>query len=163
MAFSFPRLSLARWHPTSGEGSYGIAGSYTGVGTSAAQIILTNSTFQGGKTQLVLATGDVVVRGCKFSNYEQYGIYVNQSDIALDLGNATEPGNNEFTGSKAGGVYGLFDYRNGATSNQITVSATKFNGEIPPAGTVTKPPSSGCTGVAGAYCIEVEGHSIIFY
>ncbi|MBN2573248.1 MAG: DUF1565 domain-containing protein, partial [Deltaproteobacteria bacterium] len=123
---------------------------------------LTNCTFDGGGTQLQVAKDDdVVLRGCKFLNYERTGLYLIGEPAKLDLGTATDLGGNEFTGSTASGVYGYQDDR-AAAGQTVTISGTKFNGVTPPAGLLTKSATETACQV-GAYCIKTDGNSITFF
>jgi hypothetical protein len=137
---------------------------YTSYGSAVGSLkaTLTNSTFDGGRAQLQVGVNDdVVIRGCKFSGYEKYGVYAMGALTNLDLGTATDSGANEFTGSTASGIYGLYDGRS-ATGPTIPVSGTSFNGVIPPADVVTKSTVlAACE--PGAYCINTNGNSITFY
>jgi hypothetical protein len=142
------------------DSSFALASGATGISFSGKTAIVTNTSFVGGKDQISASAGQVTVRTSKFSTYESHGINVSGT-AQLDLGTATDSGGNEFTGSKASGIYGLYDSRL-AVGPTITVSGTSFNGVIPPAGVVTKSTVlAACE--PGAYCINTNGNSITFF
>ena len=123
---------------------------------------LTNCTFDGGSVQVQVAKDDdVVIRGCTFLNFERNGVLLFGEPTKLDLGTSTDPGGNEFTSSKASSVYGYQDERT-TLGQTVTISGTKFNNVVPPAGVVTKSSSTTACEI-GAYCITTNGNSITFY
>ena len=142
------------------DSSFTLVSGAAGISFSGKTATVTNTSFLGGKNQINASAGQVTVRTSKFSTYESCGINVYVT-AQLDLGTATDSGGNEFTGSKASGIYGLYDYRS-AVGPTIPVSGTSFNGVIPPAGVVTKSTVlAACE--PGAYCIYANGNSITFF
>jgi hypothetical protein len=140
--------------------AFTLASGATGIDTSAKSTTVSNTTFVGGKYQVLPHAGQLTVRNSKFTTYETNGILLDSSAVA-DLGTAADPGGNEFTGGKASPIFGLADGRS-AVSPTTTVSATSFNGVIPPPGVLTNS-SSFPVNVAGAYYISGEGNSITFF
>jgi hypothetical protein len=142
--------------------NFAFKGGYDGITFGGKSATLTGNTFTGGKDQVVLRAGaQLTARSCNFSTYERYGINV-ASGANLDLGSASAVGGNTFTGSKASGIYGLYDGRTAVSTTSIPVSGTSFNGVTPPAGVITKSTVlAACE--PGAYCISTNGNSITFY
>jgi hypothetical protein len=126
----------------------------------AGTITASNSSFEGGTTQVALKAGSTgIFRNCSFSLYSTAGI---DTVGNLDLGTAAESGGNQFTGTVSGSVYGLLDSRPAGSTATITVGGTSFNGVVPPAGVVTKSTVlAACE--PGAYCIKTDGNSITFF
>jgi hypothetical protein len=92
-------------------------------------------------------SGSARVRGTTLRDYGFVGYYLAQGD--LDLGTATEPGNNTLSSGATGPtVFGLYV---DAIVVPVTSSNTTFNGVEPPAGTQA----------AGAEPIAVPGEYFI--
>jgi hypothetical protein len=100
-----------------------------GVNFGGHTLTLTGVTIEGGKYGVYQLAGDVKLRGTKIRDYGFMGYYLAQGD--LDLGTATEAGDNLFSSSATGDlVFGL--YVDGII-HPVTSSNTTFNGVEPPA------------------------------
>ncbi len=103
-----------------------------GINLGGGTLTLSGVTIQGGNYGIYQLSGNTKARGTKISDYVFMGFYLAQG--TLDLGTATEPGNNAFsTGTTGALVFGL--YVDGVTQ-PVTSSNTTFNGVEPPAGTL---------------------------
>jgi hypothetical protein len=124
-------------------------------------LAVNGSTIEGSIYGLYLNNGmsETKVRGTTFKGYTRSGLYIDAGK--LDMGTATERGNNVFMGPETG-AYGLDDSRQSATI-PITVSNTTFNGFRPPAGMVTAPPPYGNLMEPGKYHIAAPGNIISFF
>jgi hypothetical protein len=128
-----------------------------GVNFAGQTLTLTGVTIEGGKYGVYQLAGNVTLRGTKVRDYGFMGYYLAQGN--LDLGTATEAGDNAFSTSTMGDlVFGL--YVDGIT-RPVTSSSTTFNGVQPPAGTQAALPDQ-MIDVPGEYFINF-GKSIIFF
>jgi hypothetical protein len=126
-----------------------------GVNFGGQSLTLTGVTIEGGKYGVYQLAGSVKLRGTKIRDYGFMGYYLSQGD--LDLGTATEAGDNAFsTGTTGDLVFGL--YVEGAT---VTSSNTTYNGVEPPAGTQAAAPDQ-MIDVPGEYFINF-GKAISFF
>jgi len=128
-----------------------------GINLAGGALTLSGVTIQGGNYGIYQLSGNTKARGTKIKDYVFMGFYLAQG--TLDLGTATEPGNDAFSTSTTGAlVFGL--YVDGVT-RPVTSSNTTFNGVEPPAGTqaadVTDPIS-----VPGEYFIN-DGTTMSFW
>jgi hypothetical protein len=123
---------------------------------SGQTMVLTRSTLEGARYNVWQnnAESEAVVRGCTFTGYGTYGYYIQSGK--LDLGHATEKGNNVFVGPDTN-AWALYDARQSALV-PITVSNTTFNGFRPPAGKVMGPVNE-----PGRYRITTAGNIIEFF
>jgi hypothetical protein len=131
----------------------------TGIQFTGATMNISGTTMTGGYRQITQSGGTGKVRGSKFMGYASIGIYITAG--TLDLGNATDPGTNEFSGPDTAGIYGLYDGRQLAMA-PITCSFTTFNGLRPDPGTVTRTQMDQVN-VAGKYYIGTVGNAIQFF
>lgn len=131
------------------------AGSY-GVSLRSGAASFAHVTIQGGAYGVYQLTGSSKLRDTRLHGYETVGLYY--ASGAVDLGTATEAGNNAFSGSSAHlDAYGI--YINLDTS-PVTCSNTSFNGVIPDAGTVKA--GADAISVAGAYLLN-PGQTLQFF
>jgi hypothetical protein len=130
-----------------------------GIQFQGSTLNLTNTTFTGGYQQVTQSSGAGKVRGSKFMGYTYHGYVINTG--TLNLGTATDPGTNEFSGAETYNVFGLYDSRSLAT-DPITCSFTTFNGLRPDAGKLTKTAMEPAN-VAGKYYIQTVGNTIEFF
>jgi hypothetical protein len=102
-----------------------------GINLGGGTLTLSGVTIQGGNYGVYQLSGNTKARGTKIRDYVFMGFYLAQG--TLDLGTATEPGDDAFsTGTTGALVFGL--YVDGVT-RPVTSSNTTFNGVEPPAGT----------------------------
>jgi hypothetical protein len=102
-----------------------------GINFNGASLALTGVTITGGKYGVYQLSGDVRVRQTTIRDYAFIGYYLAQGN--LDLGTATDPGDNVFASEATGpAVFGLYV---DAIIDPVTCSNTTFNGVEPPAGT----------------------------
>lgn len=128
-----------------------------GVNFMGDTLTLTGVTIVGGKYGVYQLAGDVKLRGTKIRDYGFMGYYLAQGD--LDLGTATEAGDNAFSSSTTGDlVFGL--YVDGVT-RPVTSSNTTFDGVEPPAGVQQAAPDQ-MIDVPGEYFINF-GKAITFW
>src|SRR5207249_940063 len=99
------------------------------------------------------------IRGSKLMGYSSYGVIIHTG--TLDLGTATDPGSNEFSGPDSAYAFGLYDARALATDS-VTSSFTTFNGLRPDPGKLTKSATEPAN-VPGKYAIQTVGNSIEFF
>ncbi len=132
-----------------------IAGTNVAVDSYASKLTITNSTFKGGYYSTHQRRGAAKVRGSKFLGYMYTGYNVYAG--TLDMGTATEGGDNEFMGPSGSGNFGLDDNRAFA-QDPITVSNSSFNGNVPPTKDETGPVS-----IAGRYSIQTTNNVIKFF
>ena len=102
-----------------------------GINFNGGKMSLVDSTVEGNEYSVYQLAGTSKVRGSKFTGYSSIGYYYAKGD--LDLGTATEPGNNTFegVGAHAFGLYVDTD------TTPLTCSNTTFDGMLPEPGTVT--------------------------
>ena len=128
-----------------------------GVNFQGQTLTLSGVTIEGGHYGVYQLSGTAKVRGTKIQDYGYMGYYLAQGD--LDIGTATEPGNDAFASAATGPfVFGL--YVDGVT-RPVTSSNTTFNGVEPPAGTQAAPDAD-TLAVPGEYFINF-GKSISFW
>jgi hypothetical protein len=102
-----------------------------GINFGGETLTLSGVTIEGGHYGVYQLQGSAKLRGTKIRDYGYIGYYLAQGD--LDLGTATEPGDDAFSSGATGpAVFGL--YVDGIT-HPVTSSNTTFNGVEPPAGT----------------------------
>ena len=102
-----------------------------GVNFAGETLTLSGVTIEGGHYGVYQLSGNAKARGTKIQDYGYIGYYLAQGN--LDIGTATEPGNDAFSSAATGPfVFGL--YVDGVTQ-PVTSSNTTFNGVEPPAGT----------------------------
>jgi hypothetical protein len=102
-----------------------------GINFAGETLTLSGVTIEGGHYGIYQLSGNAKLRGTKIRNFGYIGYYLAQGD--LDLGTATEPGDDAFSTSATGpAVFGL--YVDGIT-HPVTSSNTTFNGVEPPAST----------------------------
>jgi len=128
-----------------------------GINFGGATLTLSGVTIKGGHYGVYQLSGNAKVRGTQIGDYAYMGYYLAQGD--LDLGTATEPGNDAFSSDIIGPtVFGL--YVDGVT-HPVTSSNTTFNGVEPPAGTQTAG-TADTLNVPGEYFINY-GKAISFW
>jgi len=101
-----------------------------GLSLRTGTITLTDSTVEGDQYGIYQLGGSSKVRSTKISGYASIGIYFATGD--LDLGNATEAGNNAFVGTGAD-AFGIYVDTN---TSPPTCSNTSFDGVVPDPGMV---------------------------
>jgi hypothetical protein len=101
-----------------------------GLSLRTGTITLTDSSVEGNQYGIYQLGGSSKVRSSKISGYASIGIYFATGD--LDLGNATEAGDNSFAGAGAD-AFGIYVDTN---TSPPTCSNTSFDGVVPDAGTV---------------------------
>jgi hypothetical protein len=128
-----------------------------GINFAGQTLTLSGVTIESGKYGVYQLSGNAKLRGTKIRDYGFMGYYLAQGD--LDLGTATEAGDNAFSTSTTGDlVFGL--YVDGIT-RPVTSSNTTFNGVEPPAGTQAAAPDQ-MIDVPGEYFINF-GKAITFW
>jgi hypothetical protein len=128
-----------------------------GINFAGKTLTLSGVTIESGKYGVYQLSGNAKLRGTKIRDYGFMGYYLAQGD--LDLGTATEAGDNAFSTSTTGDlVFGL--YVDGVT-RPVTSSNTTFNGVEPPAGTQAAAPDQ-MLDVPGEYFINF-GKAITFW
>jgi hypothetical protein len=101
-----------------------------GINFGGKTLTVSGCTIKGGRYGIYQLSGSTKLRGTKILDYGFMGYYLAQGD--LDLGTATEPGDNTLSSAATGPlVFGL--YVDGIT-RPVTSSNTTFNGVEPPAG-----------------------------
>jgi hypothetical protein len=127
-----------------------------GVNFAGGTLSLSGVTTQGGKYGVYQLAGTAKLRGTKIRDYGFMGYYLAQGD--LDLGTATEAGDNAFSTATTGDlVFGL--YVDGII-HPVTSSDTTFNGVQPPAGMQAAAPDQ-MIAVPGEYFLNF-GAAITF-
>jgi hypothetical protein len=128
-----------------------------GINLGSGTLTLSGVTIQGGNYGVYQLSGGTKARGTQIRDYVFMGFYLAQG--TLDLGTATEPGNDAFSTSTTGAlVFGL--YVDGVTQ-PVTSSNTTFNGVEPPAGTQAAPAANPID-VPGEYFIN-DGTTMSFW
>jgi hypothetical protein len=128
-----------------------------GVNFGGQTLTLSGVTIQGGKYGVYQLSGSGKVRGTQVRDYGYMGYYLAQGD--LDLGTATEPGNNALASGTTGPTVFCL-YVDGVT-HPVTSSNTTFNGVEPPAGTQAAGTDQ-TIDVPGEYFIN-DGKTISFW
>jgi hypothetical protein len=112
------------------DSTFTLNGDNFGINFGGGTLTVSGATISGGRYGIYQLSGTAKVRGTKILDYGYMGYYLAQGD--LDLGTATEPGDNALASGAAGDlVFGL--YVDGVT-RPVTSSNTTFNGVEPPAG-----------------------------
>ena len=101
-----------------------------GINFNGGKMTLTDVTVEGTEYGVYQLAGTSKVRGSKFTGYSSIGYYYAAGD--LDLGTATEAGNNAFVGVGAE-AYGLYV---DTDTTPLTCSNTSFDGVVPEPHTV---------------------------
>jgi hypothetical protein len=128
-----------------------------GINFGGQTLMLAGVTIEGGHYGIYQLSGSAKLRGSHIRDYGYIGYYLAQGD--LDLGTATEAGDDAFSSSATGAtVFGL--YVDGIT-HPVTSSNTTFNGVEPPAGTQAAAPDQ-MIAVPGEYVINY-GKAISFW
>jgi hypothetical protein len=102
-----------------------------GINIHGGTMQLANVTVQGNEYSVYQLAGTSKVRGSHFTGYSSIGFYFAKGD--LDLGTATDAGNNTFVAADSGG-FGLYV---DTDTTPLTCSNTSFDGVIPKTGSVT--------------------------
>jgi hypothetical protein len=128
-----------------------------GINFAGQTLTLSGVTIQGGNYGVYHLSGTAKVRGTQIRDYGFIGYYLAQGD--LDLGTATEPGDNAFSSGTTGPtVFGLYV---DDVTHPVTSSNTTFNGVEPPAGTQAAGTSE-MIAVPGEYFIN-NGKTMSFW
>ena len=141
----------------------GVSSSSIRVGTGAYGVSLRSGaasfdhvTIEGGAYGVYQLTGSSKLRDTQVDGFASVGLYY--ASGAVDLGTATEAGNNAFQSStpsaEAYGIYVNLD------TSPVTCSNTSFNGLIPSPGTVKA--GTEALSLAGAYLLN-PGQTLQFY
>jgi len=101
-----------------------------GLSLRAGTISLSDATVEGNQYGVYQLGGSSKVRGSKISGYASIGIYFATGN--MDLGTATEAGNNTFVGG-SDNAYGIYVDTN---TSPPTCSNTSFDGMVPDPGMV---------------------------
>jgi hypothetical protein len=113
------------------DSTIALAADNFGINFGGDTLALSGVTIVGGHYGVYQLSGNAKLRATKIRDYGYIGYYLSQGD--LDLGTATEPGDNAFSSGATGpAVFGI--YVDGITA-PVTCSNTTFNGVEPPAGT----------------------------
>ncbi len=102
-----------------------------GINLNGGQMTLNDVTVEGNRYCVYQLSGHSKVRGCKLSNYSSIGFYFAKGD--LDLGTATDAGDNVFEGVD-GNAFGLYV---DTDTTPLSCSNTSFDGILPETGSVT--------------------------
>jgi hypothetical protein len=128
-----------------------------GINFAGATLTASGVTIEGGHYGIYQLSGNVKLRGTKIRDYVFMGYYLAQGD--LDLGTATDPGDDAFSTSTVGDlVFGL--YIDGII-HPVTSSNTTFNGVEPAAGMQAAAPDQ-MISVPGEYFLNF-GAAISFW
>ncbi len=125
-----------------------------GISLQAGTLTLDDCDISGGRYGLYQLAGSSRLRRTKLSNYESIGLYLAAG--SLDLGTATEAGDNAFS-APTNTAFGLYVDTGAAP---ISASDTSFNGITPPAGAVQAEASD--VAAPGAYLLT-PGVRITFF
>ena len=117
-------LSIADSELHAGTGSYGIS-------LRSGTLSLMSSSVEGGNYGVYQLAGASRLRQARIIDFGSVGFYLAAG--SLDLGSATESGDNAFEGRANTEAFGLYVDTGTAP---VTCSNTSFNGVVPPAGTV---------------------------
>ncbi len=130
------------------------AGPY-GISLRAGSLSLSESNVDGGNYGVYQLAGRSRLRRTRLSDYGSIGLYF--ASGAVDLGSATEAGDNAFVGRAGTDSFGIYVDTGTAP---VTCSNTSFDGIVPTAGTV----QAGATEIAepGQYFIT-PGQSMLFF
>jgi hypothetical protein len=109
---------------TAGDAPYGI-------NIHGGSMTLGGVTVQGNQYSVYQLAGTSKVRNCKFTGYSSIGFYFAKGD--LDLGTATEAGDNTFVSGDVDG-FGLYV---DTDTTPLSCSNTSFDGVVPPTSSVT--------------------------
>ncbi|HEY1534986.1 MAG TPA: DUF1565 domain-containing protein, partial [Polyangiaceae bacterium] len=101
-----------------------------GINLEAGTMTLSDVTVHGNQYGVYQLAGSSKVRGTKIDGYASIGLYFASGD--LDLGTATEAGNDTFVGT-APEAFGLYVDTN---TSPLTCSNVSFDGMVPESGTV---------------------------
>jgi hypothetical protein len=137
--FAGTRLDIKDSQIHAGTGAYGIS-------LRAGTLTLTDSSIDGGNYGVYQLAGKSTLRRANITDYASIGLYF--ANGAVDLGRATEAGDNAFVGRAGTNGFGIYV---DTDTTPVTCSNTSFDGVVPPAGTV----QAGTTEIAepGAYFI----------
>jgi Protein of unknown function (DUF1565) len=131
----------------------------TALDFTGAKLNITKSNFNGGGYHLHISSGEVTVRDTKFKDYYYYGVQVTTAK-KVDLGNMTQPGNDDFTpGTMNAQSFVIRDDR-AADPNPITVRDATVNGNLIPMMTYEGP---GMQGPPKTFYIYTAKNQIIVY
>jgi hypothetical protein len=127
-----------------------------GISKRSGDLSLNDVSVDGGNYALYQLAGSSTLRGSQLTDFESIGLYFASGE--LDLGTATEAGNNALTGRA--GVSSAFGIYVDVGAGAVTSSATSFDGVVPPAGVIR----AGATELAepGEYFIT-PGQSVEFF
>jgi hypothetical protein len=126
-----------------------------GISLHAGTLTLDDSGISGGHYGIYQLAGKSRLRRTELTNYGSIGLYLAAG--SLDLGTATEAGDNAFSAPTDAAAFGLYVDTGAAP---ISASDTSFNGFTPPAGAVQADTSD--VAAPGAYLLT-PGVRITFF
>jgi hypothetical protein len=101
-----------------------------GIDLKTGTMTLSDVTVHGNQYAVYQLAGSSKLRGCKLDGYDSIGLYF--ASGSLDLGTATDAGDDSFTGSGPE-AFGLYVDTN---TTPLSCSNVSFDGVVPKAGTV---------------------------
>ena len=127
-----------------------------GIGLRAGTMSLEDVTVQGNQYSVYQIAGTSKLRNTKLQGYSSIGFYFAKGD--LDLGTATDAGDNLFLAASSTDTFGIYV---DTDTSPLSCSNTSFDGVFPPTGVV----QAGLAGLLtqpGEY-ILTPGKAITFF